>query len=93
MNLLFILCQIAQSQAILLKQQVSRGKGSGLTFAQFIDRKKVEGEVQFKDPKSGYSISADKAGNRGHGGSAWKLLNRAGDRVGSLTAEGKFLRK
>jgi hypothetical protein len=68
-------------------------KDDEVDLAQFIDRKKVEGEVQFKDPKSGYAISADKSGNRGHGGSAWKLLDSAGNRVGTLTADGKFLRK
>ncbi|AVR95244.1 NBR1-Ig-like domain-containing protein [Pseudoduganella armeniaca] len=68
-------------------------KGDKVDLDRFGKRVKVEGETRFEDPKSGYQISKDRAGGNSHGGSAWKLLDRAGERVGTLSSDGTFLRK
>jgi hypothetical protein len=68
-------------------------KGDQVDLDRFSKRVKVEGETRFEDPKSGYQISKDRAGGNSHGVSAWKLLDRAGDRIGTLSSDGTFLRK
>lgn len=47
------------------------------------------------DPKTGYRLSPERARNSGaggHGGSHWKLLDPQGNRVGTIAADGRFLR-
>lgn len=68
-------------------------KGDQIDLDSFSKRVKVEGETRFKDPESEYQSSKDRAGDNCHGGSAWKLLDRAGERVGTLNSDGTFLRK
>lgn len=68
-------------------------KGDRVNLNQFEQRVKVDGEVRYQDPKSGYQIVKDRAGSNSHGGSAWKLLDRTGKRIGTLNADGTFLRK
>jgi hypothetical protein len=68
-------------------------RGDSVDLSKFNNRVKVEGQTRMQDPKSGYSISADRAGTNSHGGSAWKLLDRAGNRVATLDVNGVVLRK
>ncbi|KAB0571054.1 hypothetical protein [Brucella pituitosa] len=68
-------------------------KGDRVNLNQFEQRVKVDGEVRYQDPKSGYQIVKDRAGSNSHGGSAWKLLDRTGKRIGTLNSNGTFLRK
>jgi hypothetical protein len=47
------------------------------------------------DPKTGYKLSPERArnsGTGGHGGSYWKLIDHKGNRVGTISQDGKFLR-
>ena len=67
-------------------------KGDRINLENFNRRIKVDGEVRFEDPKSGYQIVKDRAGGNAHGGSAWKLLDRTGNRIGTLNLDGVFLR-
>lgn len=67
-------------------------KGDRVDLGQFSQRIKVDGEARFLDPKSKYQIVADRAGANSHGGSAWKLLDRMGNRVGTLNSDGIYLR-
>ena len=46
----------------------------------------------YKGPK-GWRILRDNAGNNGHGGSFWKLVNKAGTRIATLARDGRILRK
>lgn len=60
-----------------------------------IDLKKFTerlGKGKFRDPESGYVISKERAGDRAHGGSAWKLETNRGDRMWTLNSDGKVLR-
>ncbi len=50
---------------------------------------KVNGKTAYKE-KGGWTIEKDTAG---HGGSAWKLKDKSGDRVASLDENGKVLGK
>ena len=45
------------------------------------------------DPKTGWKILPDKARDREHGGSYWKLYNKKGVRIGTFSKEGKYLRE
>ncbi len=51
---------------------------------------KVSGKKSYKDPKTGWVIDKDTSG---HGGRKWKLKNKKGKRVGSLSGSGKILGK
>lgn len=46
---------------------------------------------RLKDPKSGWMIVRDR-GNNPHGGSFYKLLNKAGKRIATLDKNGKIIR-
>ena len=52
-------------------------------------KKKVKGKTA-QEEDGGWQIEKD---NAGHGGSAWKLKNKKGQRVASLDKNGKVLRK
>ncbi|WP_245312315.1 hemagglutinin repeat-containing protein [Rhizobium sp. R693] len=67
-------------------------KGDKIDLDAFSQRVKVEGETRYVDPKSGYQIVKDRAGVNSHGGSAWKLLDRSGGRIGTLNSDGVYLR-
>lgn len=56
---------------------------------------KVRGSSKKKDPKTGWMIDSDKVGHKGYDGTEkkWKILNKKGDRVGSLNAKGKVIDK
>lgn len=54
---------------------------------------KIKGSQTKKDPKSGWSISRDVGKDNAHGGSYWKLMNKAGKRIATLDKNGKVLRK
>ena len=60
--------------------------GDRVDLSRFTARQR--GTQTFRDPKSGYSISKDTAG---HGGRAWKLLNKRGNRIYSLDADGNII--
>ena len=49
---------------------------------------KVRGTRSYKDPKTGWTIDKDTAG---HGGRAWKLKDKQGNRIASLAEDGKIL--
>ncbi len=68
-------------------------KHDRIDLSKFDKRIKLEGEPAFLDPKSGYMISKEKSASNPHGGSTWKLLDRFGRRVGTITEDGRFLRK
>ncbi|NDI86050.1 hypothetical protein, partial [Undibacterium crateris] len=68
-------------------------KGDKVDILKFDRRVKVDGEVRFQDQKSGYQITPDRAGGNSHGGSAFKLVDRAGNRVATLNSDGVVLRK
>ncbi len=56
---------------------------------------KVRGSSKKKDPKTGWMIDPDKVGHKGYDGTEkkWKILNKKGNRVGSLNAKGKIIDK
>ncbi|MBR0588958.1 SAR2788 family putative toxin [Bacillus pumilus] len=55
--------------------------------------KKVKGKQEWKDPKSGWSISRDLGKGNSHGGSYYKLMNKSGERIATLNKSGHILRK
>ncbi|MGL4387142.1 MAG: RHS repeat-associated core domain-containing protein, partial [Snodgrassella alvi] len=65
-------------------------KGDQVDLSRF--NKRLKGG-DYQDPKTGWKISKDRAGVRGHGGSYWKLFNKKGDRIGTLSKEGKYIRE
>ncbi|WP_409996201.1 hemagglutinin repeat-containing protein [Rhizobium leguminosarum] len=67
-------------------------KGDRIDLDRFSRKIKVNGETRFEDPKSGYQIVKDRAGGNSHGGSAWKLIDRTGNRIGTLSSKGIYLR-
>ncbi|WP_245418964.1 hypothetical protein [Phyllobacterium endophyticum] len=67
-------------------------KHDRIDLSRFNERVKIEGETAFRDPKSSYFISRDKAATDAHDG-VWKLLDRLGNRIGTITEDGRFLRK
>ncbi|WP_409451122.1 DUF6862 domain-containing protein, partial [Erwinia sp.] len=69
-------------------------KGDKVNLELFNQRKSVSGsKAELIDPKTGWRLSPDRAGNNSHGGSAWKLLDKNGNRVATLDANGNVLRK
>ncbi|UYZ13762.1 hypothetical protein A6764_01895 [Brevibacillus sp. WF146] len=64
--------------------------GDGVDLGKFTQP--VKGRKAYRDPKTGWEIDADKAGEKSHGGSAWKLKNPKGKRVATLDKKGKILR-
>ena len=69
-------------------------KGDQIDLSTFNQRKAVSGSKgEFVDPKTGWKISPDRAGNNSHGGSAWKLLDKNGNRIATLDQNGNVLRK
>ncbi|CNF73732.1 hemagglutinin-like secreted protein [Yersinia similis] len=69
-------------------------KGDQIDLSTFNQRKAISGSKgEFIDPKTGWRISPDRAGNNSHGGSAWKLLDKNGNRVATLDQNGNVLRK
>lgn len=73
------------------KEPNQAGVGDKVDLKKFTQR--VRGSGDRIDPTTGYKISPDRAGDRGHGGSAWKLIDNSGNRTGTLSSEGKVLRK
>lgn len=68
-------------------------KEDRIDLSKFNKRVRIDGKrAEFVDPKTGWRISPDRGGNNSHGGSGWKLINNKGQRVGTLTKDGKFLR-
>ncbi|WP_456310120.1 hypothetical protein [Serratia proteamaculans] len=69
-------------------------KGDQIDLSTFNQRKAVSGSKgEFVDPKTGWKISPDRAGNNSHGGSSWKLLDKNGNRIATLDKNGSVLRK
>ena len=64
---------------------------------RFTESKKLDnGSYGLEDPKTGEYVEKDKGVNSGsgsHGGSYWKLKDRFGNRVGTISKEGKWLRE
>ncbi|MCP3658950.1 MAG: hypothetical protein GY830_00965, partial [Bacteroidetes bacterium] len=65
-----------------------RGKKPGTVDLSKFTQKLEKGI--WENPKTGYTISRDKAN---HGGSLWKLNNKDGNRIGSITSTGTYVRK
>ena len=63
----------------------------GVIISKF--KNKVKGKQEYKDPKSGWSISRDVGKNNSHGGSYWKLMDKSGNRIATLDKNGKVLRE
>ena len=69
-------------------------KGDQIDLSKFTDRKKVsDGKTNYVDPKTGWILSPDRAGANSHGGSAWKLMDKKGNRIATLDENGNVLRK
>ncbi|MDD7911542.1 hemagglutinin repeat-containing protein [Pseudovibrio exalbescens] len=66
-------------------------KGDYINLGDFT--KRVRGSKDFADPATGYRISKDRAGAGGHGGSFWKLYDKRGNRIATLSKDGQVLRK
>ena len=67
-------------------------QGDRIDLSRFTQRVSQKNQkADFRDPKTGWKISPDRS-SVGHGGSGWKLINAKGQRVGTLTKDGKFLR-
>lgn len=67
--------------------------GDKIDLSRFTNRVNQRGaKAEYVDPKTKWRIAPDRAGERSHGGSAWKLIDSKGRRVGTITKDGKFLR-
>lgn len=64
-----------------------KNKNGNVDLGKF--KQKVTGKTSYKED-GGWTIDKDTSG---HGWSTWKLKDKAGNRVGSLDANGKVLRK
>lgn len=45
-----------------------------------------------REERKGWKIEPDNLGGRSHGGSKWKLKDKSGKRVATLSGDGKILR-
>ena len=54
---------------------------------------KIKKKQEWKDPKSGWSISRDVGKGNSHGGSYYKLMDKSGKRIATLDKNGKVLRE
>ena len=54
---------------------------------------KLKKKQEWKDPKSGWSISRDVGKGNSHGGSYYKLMDKSGKRIATLDKNGKVLRE
>ena len=69
-------------------------KGDQIDLSKFTDRQKISGgKANYVDPKTGWILSPDRAGANSHGGSAWKLIDKKGNRIATLDKNGNVLRK
>lgn len=69
-------------------------KGDQIDLSKFTDRQKVSGgKANYVDPKTGWILSPDRAGANSHGGSAWTLTDKKGNRIATLDENGNVLRK
>ncbi|MCX8619133.1 VENN motif pre-toxin domain-containing protein, partial [Gilliamella sp. B2923] len=69
-------------------------KGDQIDLSKFTNRQRVSGgKANYVDPKTGWILSPDRAGANSHGGSAWKLTNKKGNRIATLDENGSVLRK
>ncbi len=67
--------------------------GENIGLGRFTQRLK---RGTYRDPKTRETIVPDRArnsGEGGHGGSWWKLLNKKGKRIGTISQEGIYLRE
>ena len=64
-------------------------EGTQIDISKFTNKQKNK---KYHD-KSGWYIEKDNLGDKSHGGSAYKLFNKKGDRVWTLDKDGKVLRK
>ncbi|MED4129743.1 SAR2788 family putative toxin [Shouchella miscanthi] len=64
---------------------------TGVKIAVFTQ--KVKNKQEWKNPKSGWSISRDLGKGNSHGGSYYKLMNKSGKRIATLSKDGKILRQ
>ena len=66
--------------------------GDRIDLANFTKRSSNSGaRADYIDPNTQWKISPDR-GNSPHAGSAWKLINSKGRRVGTISKDGIFLR-
>ncbi|WP_327037482.1 hypothetical protein U0021_09020 [Moraxella canis] len=66
--------------------------GDRINLASFTKRSSNSGaRADYIDPNTQWKISPDR-GNSPHGGSAWKLIDSKGRRVGTISKDGIFLR-
>jgi hypothetical protein len=71
-------------------------KGEDINLSRFTETSKVNGKNVLMDPKTKQYIMKDKGKNSGvggHGGSAWKLFNKSNERIGTISEDGRWLRK
>ena len=68
-------------------------KGDNIGLLRFTKKDK---NGRLTDPKTRQYLEREMArnsGNGGHGGSYWKLYNRKGERMGTISKDGRWLRK
>ena len=51
------------------------------------------GKANYVYPKTGWILSPDRAVANSHGGSAWKLIDKKGNRIAALDKNGNVVRK
>lgn len=64
-------------------------KNDRIDLSRFNNKARLEGQTIFKDSRTGYMLIKDRAGTNAHGGSYWI---KKGNRIATLTQEGKVLR-
>ncbi|GAC43693.1 hypothetical protein PPOP_3093 [Paenibacillus popilliae ATCC 14706] len=65
------------------------GDDYSVDMGKFSQKVKSNDGVVFKDPKTGWSIQKNR--NTSHRGDKWKLRNKDGERIASVTEEGKIV--
>ncbi len=71
----------------------SREQGTKIDLDRFSDRQSKSGQRGvLRDPKTGEYLERDR-GNNPHGGSHWKLKDRKGKRIATISKDGTILRE
>lgn len=85
--------QAIKTKTILANPVKTYKRAKKIDVSKFNERTKHEGKTVFRDPETKFMLSKDVAGNRSHGGSYWKLLDKDGKRIATLSKDGDVLRK
>lgn len=88
-----IAAAIAMTAADYIMTQSKYCEGENIGLERFSEKKKHNGRWRLTDPKTGEWLDPDNSPGNPHGGSHWKLRDRKGKRIGTITCDGKFLRE